>query len=492
MIDKITQAPLAGAYVTMYCSATPSAAISDASGHFSFVNARNYGYQCGSFSVARAGYLRRNVYVVPTSSQSAPNFRVALTPQAVIAGKILDEDGFPVDGAQVSIFRYRTVGGQRQLERVSDAVPNRQSNDLGEYRKGGLRAGKYYVRVSSTGSARNWDATYLPQYYPSASTPEEATAIELKAGDQRTDIHFHLVRRKGAAVEGRLILPEGADIQHLLVNLNSDDDFVAGMGGSAFQDGSFVFSHVAPGNYTLAVWTANFPGRVVEFGGSLPVAVGQTDVRNLVVNCYKAGPQDIAGKVNYAGNDGRRPAKVALRYPDGSIREAPIEPDGSFLIKGAPMGPVSVHVMPSFDGAPSGEMTFSMGQDTERPGYQHQLKLDGGPVEPLQITVKTPEALVQTNVRVVDATGQPAAGVTLLFVGTTPEHRAVVPTDPSGAHDKLGLVPDQYHVYLADDDDGYDLSVVDDADFLSAHANDFPPVRISAGANQTITLTLHQ
>ncbi len=294
-------------------------------------------------------------------------------------------------------------------------------------------------------------------------------------------------------MEGRLILPDGADARQMLVNLRSTDDFMASVTSrfGAQPDGSFVIPHVTPGAYTLTVTSAGFPGKAGEFGGSLPVTVGQTDLRNLVVNCHKVEPQDIAGKVSYAGAAGQRPAKVALRSPDGSIHEAPVEPDGSFLIKAVPPGQVSVHVMASFD-AGFREMMYSLPQDGGRPGSLHQLQLDGGPVEPLQITVKTPEAVASTNLRVVDVGGQPAAGVTLLFAGTTPEHRSIVPTNSAGARDGLGLVPDQYRVYLSDDDAGYDFSSLDDPDFLSAHASDFPPVRIAAGANPPIVLTLQR
>jgi protocatechuate 3,4-dioxygenase beta subunit len=490
VIDKVTQAPLAGAYITAFCGANPPVAITDAFGHFVLADAGSTNRLCNNFSVSRAGYLRRNsAFAESKPGQPAPKLRIALTPQAVIAGKILDEDGFPVEGAQVSILRYRIVDGERKLEGWMSGL-NRQSNDLGEYRLGGLRPGKYYVRVSNTGSAGRWDETYVPQFYPAAATAEEATLLELKAGDQRTDIHFHLVRRKGATVEGRLALPDGGTAPQLWVHLDSTDDFMVHF-SSRFgvrPDGSFTISHVTPGNYTLNVQSGS--GLAGALGGSLPVTVGQTDVRDLLVNCHKVEPQDVAGKATYQGDAAQRPAKVALRFMDGSVRDAPIDEDGSFLIKAVSPGYVTIHVMPVADGAHYGEMMFSLGTGVRTPGRPQQLELDGGPVEPLQIAVKAPEAVAQTSLRVVDATGQPAAGVSLLFVGSAPEHRSMAQTDSAGVKEKFGLIPDQYRVYLADDEFSFDS--LDDPDLLAAHANDFPPVRIVAGANPPIVLTLHK
>jgi hypothetical protein len=125
---------------------------------------------------------------------------------------------------------------------------------------------------------------------------------------------------------------------------------------------------------------------------------------------------------------------------------------------------------------------------------RQQLLLDGAPVEPLRITVKAPEPVAVANVRLIDATGQLGAGAALLFVGATPEHFAVVPIvmpiNATGILARVHLVPDQYRVYLADD--GYDYDLFDDPDFLSAHANDFPPVRIVTGDNPQIVLTLRR
>jgi hypothetical protein len=494
VIDKITQAPLAGVYITMFCMANASPAISDAAGHFTVTDAGQSSQHCANFSVARAGYLRRNMFTEATAGQPAPNLRIVMTPQSVIAGKIVDEDGFPVEGAQVSILRYRIVDGQRKLEHAWTENPNRQSNDLGEYRIGGLHAGKYYVRVAATGSASRWDETYIPQFYPSASTPDEATLVELKAGDQRTDLNFHLVRRKGMTVEGRLIVPEGADARSLSVDLRSADDFMvfAGSRSVAPGDGSFVISHVAPGSYVLHVQSPGVPSGNGRFGASLPVTVGQSDLRDLVVNCHAVQPQDIAGKIAYDGEAAQRASKVSLRFMDGSIHEGPADADGSFQIKAVPAGQATVHVMGNFNGVPSGEMAFSLPQGTRPTRSLHQLELDGGPVEPLQITVKAPEPAVPTSLRVADATGQPAGGVTLLFVGSTPEHRELVPMDAAGHRERFGLVPDVYRVYLADDDPVYDFSVLDDPEFMTAHANDFPPVHIVAGENPPIVLTMRR
>jgi hypothetical protein len=48
------------------------------------------------------------------------------------------------------------------------------------------------------------------------------------------------------------------------------------------------------------------------------------------------------------------------------------------------------------------------------------------------------------------------------------------------------ILPGDYRVYVLPDPDHWELT--QDPDYLKAHENDFPPVRVNAGANPSLTL----
>src|SRR5579875_486294 len=107
--------------------------------------ASRYGYlsaQYGARKPEQPGPL-----AVLTPGQHLTGINIALTPQALVTGKVVDQDGDPVSYANVSLLartwqrgrvRYWTRGGGN-------------TNDAGEYRISAVSAGKYYVLVSRPG-----------------------------------------------------------------------------------------------------------------------------------------------------------------------------------------------------------------------------------------------------------------------------------------------------------------------------------------------------
>jgi len=95
----------------------------------------------------------------------------------VIAGRIVDEFGEPLTGAQVSVLRYGYVNGVRQLR---PAGQGNRTDDQGAFRVFGLPPGEYYV-AASTGLI---DAVKRdpPVYYPGTMSFAEAQPITLGAG----------------------------------------------------------------------------------------------------------------------------------------------------------------------------------------------------------------------------------------------------------------------------------------------------------------------
>src|SRR5205814_10438543 len=98
-----------------------------------------------------------------------------MSPQGVITGRVLDEDGDPVPNVGVQLLRYSFTQGKRQLQGWDQV----STNDLGEYRLYGLSPGKFYLSAAANeGMNDQYDSghAYAPTYYPGASDPSSAAA----------------------------------------------------------------------------------------------------------------------------------------------------------------------------------------------------------------------------------------------------------------------------------------------------------------------------
>src|SRR5690242_17597632 len=95
--------------------------------------------------------------------QHLADITLRMSPQAVIAGRVIDEDGDPVPFIGVQLMHYTFRKGKRKLE----AWDNAGTNDLGEYRLFGLSPGKYYLSATPFERPRlTGRQGYAPTYYP--------------------------------------------------------------------------------------------------------------------------------------------------------------------------------------------------------------------------------------------------------------------------------------------------------------------------------------
>ena len=116
----------------------------DEQGRFAFANLDPGKFQ---LSAERQGFLRQNygarkysgggTPVLVAEGQNVKSIVFQLVPQAVITGKVLDEDGEGMAGEPVRALRYVYRGGKRQWTTVGTA----QTSDIGEFRLPNLEPG---------------------------------------------------------------------------------------------------------------------------------------------------------------------------------------------------------------------------------------------------------------------------------------------------------------------------------------------------------------
>ena len=125
----------------------------------------------------REGY-RRGEHDAPltvAAGQRIANLTIALTPTAVISGRVMTENGAPVSKVYVRAFRG------------SDVAAESRTNDLGEYRLFGLEPAGYIVGAERYPGPRIEGTTYRIPTPPCPDCRGEGTAMPglqglLKAG----------------------------------------------------------------------------------------------------------------------------------------------------------------------------------------------------------------------------------------------------------------------------------------------------------------------
>ena len=128
-----------------------------------------------------------------------------LIPTGVIAGRVTDDEGDPVRGAEVQAFVTAYVNGKKQLNSVDTVM----SNEKGEYRLFGLTPGTFYVQASARDMRAQQNVPIrgahppekpAPAYYPGVSDQNRAVPIEVAAGAELRGFDIRLSRQKTYSV----------------------------------------------------------------------------------------------------------------------------------------------------------------------------------------------------------------------------------------------------------------------------------------------------
>lgn len=240
-------APLRNARVQITSSVGAlTVVLSDADGRFVVPSlvAGPYGV-----SFSKAGYVTtRGSSLIVGNGASVESVDLRLPKAAVISGQILDSFGEPVIGMTVTAEALAAAGALPPV-----IVAMTQTDDLGNYRLGGLPPGSFFVAaamreysVPSWGFAAGAPVAgsmtvsqgFLigglppsPQrtYYPGAPLVEQAQAIAIGAGEERTSIDLVVPAlqlgnvpavARALAPDARIVVRDGA-----LIDLNSGRPF---------------------------------------------------------------------------------------------------------------------------------------------------------------------------------------------------------------------------------------------------------------------------
>lgn len=484
VVDAVTNAPVAHAQLSISRGGEQVSTVAGNDGRFAFekLEAGKYSLNATATGYLQEGYNQHGAFMVAIAvgqDQDTEHLVFHLHPQAVIYGRVTDERGEAVRGAQVALFASDLGRGNR----ARSIRGEKPTNDLGDYRFAHLAPGKYYLAVQaqpwyaqsrlpgdmtrqdagsigdgghpfaasgSSGGSDALDVVYPITFYPGVTNENSSTSLVLNAG---------------AREEANITL-QAVPATHLRVTTVKNEGVTSlGVGASRRVFGTFtfglteVFGQVAPGEYEIAGLP---PGDV-----TLVVTTNKANewtTRSIEVDSRSQATIDSAALPATAKVSGR----VFLPGPPAQTREgsislmstsattfpgvtAPLQDDATFNFPEIPSGTYRIEV-----NVPSGGHYVQKVAAKGATISGREITIAGGDDVNLTITLGQGQGQVTG---VVQSDGKPTSGVMVLLV---PESRQEMEedsrmdeSDSDGSFTLGGILPGPY-ILLAIKD-GWDL-----------------------------------
>ena len=476
--------------------------LTDGAGKFKFVDLEPARYDIW---MSKNGFLEgpRRLGDAPhvlalAAGQTLKDLTYRLWPTAVIAGRVVDEDGNPMTDVSIMAFRYRNEQGRPRVFLDGGVA---QTDDQGHYRMYGLRAGRCYLSAkytraagASTGDATGLhftdsarDEAYATLYYPGVTDAGQSAPIQLRAGEERRDVDFRLVPARTVRVRGRVApLPPPQELSVLLMarGLTGPTPLVEHRMAGVDEKGVFEIRGVFPGSYLLLSMSFR---RDEGPSARQRLEVGNTDVNDVEVTLRPS--VKVKGRVKIEGDlgPGLKPDNVyvvltqedALSWDRDNGETAGA--DGSFTLPTLASGEYRVSVFRIPSGCYLKAVTYG-GVDALAKG----ASIGEG--------AGTLDVLLSPNGGSVDGTvtgddEKPAIGATVVLV---PEAKRfdlykTGATDQYGHFTIRGVAPGSYQLYAWDN---LEPGAYEDPEFLDPYKNQAKKVSVEEKSRVTQDLPL--
>ncbi|MBI4889300.1 MAG: carboxypeptidase regulatory-like domain-containing protein [Acidobacteria bacterium] len=433
------------------------------------------------------------------AEQELKGLRYELQPLAVIAGRVVDDEGEPVQAARVQVLTRQVLGGEMQWV---PAAQERQTNDLGEFRITDVPPGRVLVNVVDVRDQRSGEkGTGIPRtYYPGVADPLQAKALKVAAGAELGGIEIRLRRVPMFAISGKALDATGAplasDYAVGVVHRNGFDFLPMGSARTRRADGSFTLSGIPNGSYVLALMPMSSGTPNYEMGVTKRVDVNGEDVAGVVFRSLP--PVAVQGHVMVECADGEK-AKAALtsmrvylqptelslavgRNPQGRVQE-----DGSFMVTANASWRYRLR---GFGGAMNGAYVAAIragGEDLL--GKEIDLS-EGGPGA-ITVVFRTDSATVAGHVEMAEVGRDGEVFVTLLPKDVTlravPLGVSTFGVGENGRFRVAALRPGEYLLMAVAGTD-FDYGLLRDPEWVTANLWRFKSVSVAAGQTESVQL----
>ena len=381
-----------------------------------------------------------------------------LVPNAVIGGRVLDQDGETMPNLVVSALRSTYVRGKRQWTQAGGAT----TNDRGEFRIAGLRPAKYIVGatdinlgigiagVSKGAMPDKPEPAYGTTYFGNTGDIARAVPVEVRMGDDRRGADIQMIKTTTVRVRGKVVgAPDGKILVVMLMRKGGPAMGAApgGVGMVQPTDATFEIKNVTPGAYLLIARSAT---SVTEpMGAPLAIEVGDQHIDGLEF-ALSPGASELSGKITIpafqpTGEKGVTVTLDRVDFQTGDSPSAKAAEDGKFTLPNVFAGKYRIRVT----GLPDNgyvKTVKSGGQEMDQDGAD----LSGGSGS-LEIQVSRTGAQVEGSI--MGADDKPVSGATVVLIpesGRESLYRSMT-AEADGTFDMKGVAPGKYKVLAWED-----------------------------------------
>jgi len=200
---------------------------------------------------------------------------------------------------------------------------------------------------------------YPRTYYPATLSPNEATLVELRDGEDRLNVDITIVKGGTARVAGRVV---GSNGEPAAATVSLTPSYRSGAISTGVRsmraDGAFAFADVTPGEYVLQAGTARrdtssegqFAARFVTVAGvdvsdlTLPMSAGSTISGRFVFDDGDAPATTDGFELSPFGSD-----RDLISFAGDPVARADVHDDWTFEMSGV-SGPRRLQVVHAPDG----------------------------------------------------------------------------------------------------------------------------------------------
>ena len=473
----------------------------DDDGRFTFggVPAGRYGVSAWKSGFVTASFGARTPWEPPVMIAGAANavvgIQLFLSRGAAISGRVLDEFGEPLVGMSVGIGRMVPANGRLQFQSVAERV---ETDDLGEYRVGGLPGGAFLVSVFGwpppsqivpAGQSLMDRPRPHVVYYPQTTFITQARPVGLRSGEEAsgTDVIFGS-ETATPRISGRIIDPQGQSTNFGISAVSDGNGIPAAASGlttTVAQSGEFTLP-LAPGDYMLVAQSTS--GVAMQ-----RIAVDQNDISGLQLVLARGA--HISGRVVFDGSAPPPTRNVVVEAwspdllrgvpiirPAGMMGSGRVGANGAFVLTGM-IGQREIRVS-----------ELPRGWDVESITAGGRSLLDmpmdfKGEEDLRDVTIVLTDQATELSGTVTDANRTPVNTVSLVVFADDrrqlPRRARWVRPDHLGRFVVSGLPPGEYLVVVVEEVDDVNWSTLEYLDRFRSQAN---RVALGAGEKKSVAL----
>ena len=391
---------------------------------------------------------------------------IQMQPATTLSGRVLDEDGDPLERVQVRAIRFTDVGGPKM--QIMAGVTTTDQN--GEFRFSNLQPDRYVLQAEIVASFQGDPAkrpprkpgeeelAYVTTYYPGTTDPRSASNIEVPAGRDLPAMDIPLRKSAVHHIRGQV---NGIPASNNLRVLAPDPGALyltswAG-GASVHEDGTFDLASLPTGTHALVVLDQTTGGTILA---RRIVTIGHDDLADIVLT----GLPDLSlkGRIQVEPNPAPPNPKDPPKPPQFRIFFRPLEgiqtggqanisvdADGNFSVPRFNPGKYLVTV----NGEPDGTYWKSTSRGkTELP--ENILSIESQDSSPLEILFARNGATVDATVPPAETPSHGSDFCTLIADGEGPGALSLFKSNriqPDGHCILKGLRPGSYRLFAIED-----------------------------------------